>query len=70
MFTCILSKMVAMTQSCNFIVGSDSLEGKLVKAGIMGPHTTLTSKIFKLNVHLGDMQVLLSTNFPIKTCLS
>ena len=35
----------------------------------MGPRTTLTPKIFKLNVHLGYMQVPLSTNFPIKTCL-
>ena len=35
----------------------------------MGPHTSLTPKIFKLNVHLGYMQVPLSTNFPIKTCL-
>ena len=33
----------------------------------MGPHTSLTPKIFKLNVHLGYMQVPLSTNFPIKT---
>ena len=37
--------------------------------GIMGPHTTLTPKIFKLDVHLGYMQVPLSANFPIKTCL-
>ena len=29
----------------------------------MGPYP----KIFKLDVHLGDMQLLLSTNFPIKT---
>ena len=35
----------------------------------MGPHTSLTPKIFKLNVHLRYMQVPLSTNFPIKTCL-
>ena len=33
----------------------------------MGPHTTSTPKIFKLDVHLGYMQVPLSTNFPIKT---
>ena len=35
----------------------------------MGPHTTLTPKISKISVHLGDMQVPLSTNFLIKTCL-
>ena len=35
----------------------------------MGPHTTLTPKIFKLNVHLGYMPVPLSTNCPIKTRL-
>ena len=34
----------------------------------MGPHTTLTPKISKISVHLGDMQVPLSTNFLIKTC--
>ena len=34
--------------------------------GIMGPHTTLTPKNFKLDVHLGAMQVPLSTNSPIK----
>ena len=37
--------------------------------GIMGSHTRLSPKIFKINVHLGYMQVPLSTNFPIKTCL-
>ena len=35
----------------------------------MGSHTTLTPKIFQLDVHLGYMQVPLSANFPIKTCL-
>jgi len=35
----------------------------------MGSHTTSTSKIFKLDVHLGYMQVPLSTNFPINVCL-
>ena len=35
----------------------------------MGPHTTLIPKIFKLDVHLGDMEVLLSINCPIKTHL-
>ena len=35
----------------------------------MGPHTTLTPKIFKLDGHLGYMQVPLPTNFPFKTCL-
>ena len=33
----------------------------------MGLHTTLTPKIFKLDVHLGYMLVPLSTNCPIKT---
>ena len=37
--------------------------------GIMGPHTTLIPKVFKLDAHLGYMQVPLSTDFPIKTCL-
>ena len=32
----------------------------------MSPHITLTPKIFKLDVHLGYMLVLLSTNCPIK----
>ena len=31
----------------------------------MGPYKTSTPKIFKLDVHLGFMQVPLSTNFPI-----
>ena len=35
----------------------------------MGPHTTLTPKISKLDIHLENMQVPLSTNFPIKTGL-
>ena len=35
----------------------------------MGPHKTLTPKIFKLEVHLGYMPVPLSTNCPIKTHL-
>ena len=35
----------------------------------MGPHTTLTPKIFKLDVHLGYMLVPLSTKCPIKTRL-
>ena len=33
----------------------------------MGPHTTLTPKISKISIHLGDMEVPLSTNFLIKT---
>ena len=40
-----------------------------VSAGIMGPHTTFIPKICKLDVLLWYMQVPLSTNFPIKTCL-
>ena len=35
----------------------------------MGPHTTLTPKIFKLGVHLGYIPAPLSTNCPIKTRL-
>ena len=37
--------------------------------GNMCPHTNLTLKISKLSVHLGNMQVTLSTKFPIETCL-
>ena len=35
----------------------------------MGPHVTFTSKISKLDIHLGYIQVPLSNNFPIKMCL-
>ena len=35
----------------------------------MGPHVTFTPKIPKLDVHLEDIQVPLSSNFPIKMCL-
>ena len=35
----------------------------------MGSHVTFTSKISKLGVHLGYIQVPLSSNSPIKMCL-
>ena len=34
----------------------------------MGPHVNFTHKISKLGVHLGYMQVPLSSNFPIVMC--
>ena len=35
----------------------------------MGPHVNFTPKISKRDVHLGYMQVPLSSNFPIMMCL-
>ena len=36
--------------------------------GVMGPHVNFTPKLSKLNVHLGYMQVPLSSNFLIIVC--
>ena len=68
--TCSLWITPGLSQLLNiFYISTFSTCWYYESEGIMGPHTTLTPKIFKLDVHLGYMQVPLSTNFPIKTCL-